>query len=280
MTEAYPLQWPPGWPRTPAHKRIQSRFAARGLAEESSRIYAELQRLGARYPVVSTDVALRRDGIPYSNRRRPEDPGVAVYFDLNGRQQCIPCDRWSSVEENARAIWKSVEALRGLERWGAKSFVDAAFSGFQALPPPSSEDRPHWSAILGVPRFAKESQIKAAYKAKAMDAHPDRPGGSSERMAEINDAYNQAMGAGMPSTFTYCDRCNNTGWIDCRCGGDLCLCGEGELPCPQCGGDIPDDDARCPTCEGSGRINPLTAPKGHFVAGAADCPHCDGTGRI
>jgi hypothetical protein len=34
----------------------------------------------------------------------------------------------------------------------------------------------------------------------------------------------------------YCDRCNNTGEVDCRCGGDLCVCGRQELPCPQCDG--------------------------------------------
>lgn len=39
----------------------------------------------------------------------------------------------------------------------------------------------------------------------------------------------------------YCDHCQNTGWIDCRCGGDLCVCGENEIPCPKCDG-IADDD--------------------------------------
>lgn len=34
----------------------------------------------------------------------------------------------------------------------------------------------------------------------------------------------------------YCDLCNNTGWVDCYCGGDLCVCeSQGENPCPQCG---------------------------------------------
>ena len=30
----------------------------------------------------------------------------------------------------------------------------------------------------------------------------------------------------------YCDRCHNTGQIDCYCGGDLCVCGRQDLPCP------------------------------------------------
>ena len=34
----------------------------------------------------------------------------------------------------------------------------------------------------------------------------------------------------------YCDRCNNTGEVDCYCGGDLCVCGQQELVCPKCHG--------------------------------------------
>lgn len=34
----------------------------------------------------------------------------------------------------------------------------------------------------------------------------------------------------------YCDLCANTGYLDCHCGGDLCVCGnQGEYPCPKCG---------------------------------------------
>ena len=35
---------------------------------------------------------------------------------------------------------------------------------------------------------------------------------------------------------SYCDTCQNTGYVDCRCGGDLRVCGEEEEPCPKCDG--------------------------------------------
>ena len=35
----------------------------------------------------------------------------------------------------------------------------------------------------------------------------------------------------------YCDRCQNTGEVDCYCGGDLCVCGQQEIACPRCHGD-------------------------------------------
>jgi hypothetical protein len=44
----------------------------------------------------------------------------------------------------------------------------------------------------------------------------------------------------------YCDHCNNTGWLNCYCGGDLCICdNQGETPCFHCegvGADDGDDD--------------------------------------
>lgn len=41
-----------------------------------------------------------------------------------------------------------------------------------------------------------------------------------------------------------------------------------------------DDFDECPTCKGSGWVNPLTAPAGFFTATTTTCPHCDGTGRF
>lgn len=41
---------------------------------------------------------------------------------------------------------------------------------------------------------------------------------------------------------SYCYRCNNTGWLDCHCGGDQCVCeNNGEEPCFYCEG-VDDDD--------------------------------------
>lgn len=43
------------------------------------------------------------------------------------------------------------------------------------------------------------------------------------------------QGAGQ-DTIEYCDTCNNTGEVDCYCGGDLCCCGKEVEPCPKCDG--------------------------------------------
>ena len=36
---------------------------------------------------------------------------------------------------------------------------------------------------------------------------------------------------------SWCGNCSNTGYVNCHCGGDLCVCeNQGEMPCPVCGG--------------------------------------------
>jgi len=43
--------------------------------------------------------------------------------------------------------------------------------------------------LLGVARDADFDAVKRAYRSKAMSAHPDRNGGSDEKMREIQEAY-------------------------------------------------------------------------------------------
>ncbi|MBJ8343958.1 J domain-containing protein [Antrihabitans sp. YC2-6] len=188
MIEAYPLQWPAHWPRTERPKQSQFKVtqdkAQRGIRRE-------LALLGAREVVLSTNIELRQDGQPYASRRPPEDKGVAVYFVLSGEQQCIPCDKWSSVAENMRAIERTVEALRGLERWGAKEMVNAAFRGFKALPA-ATIVTPYqsriWHEVLEVSPDASPETIKAAYRSMLMKHHPDQ-GGDERKFHEVQKAF-------------------------------------------------------------------------------------------
>src|SRR3546814_10099833 len=52
------------------------------------RALAQLAAFGAKYPLISSNVELRRDGLPRSDRVEPTDPGVAVYFAKGGRPYC------------------------------------------------------------------------------------------------------------------------------------------------------------------------------------------------
>lgn len=190
MTEAYPLQWPIGWPRTPNQRREKSRFNTSQEAAQRQ-IVKEVNLLGGRNLVISTNLELRRDGLPYaaSSKNRVDDVGVAIYFVLKGNARSFACDRWDTIKDNMKAIANTIAALRGIERWGSSQMVDQAFSGFTALP--SNQERQWWD-ILQVNRAATRATIELNYKRLAQDYHPDR-GGSSNKMAELNTARDQAL---------------------------------------------------------------------------------------
>lgn len=189
MTEAFPLQWPAGKPRTVYPSG--SMFGARSIDQATKLLQQEVKRLGGSSLVISSNTKLRLDGLPYSNQAQPADRGVAVYFGLKGKQMCFACDRWDKVQDNIYAITKTIEALRGIERWGSGSMVEQAFTGFVALPAPKD---PH--EILGVRPGATPDEIDAAYRQKAKAAHPDTPGGSVEAMQDLNEARAALKGRG------------------------------------------------------------------------------------
>lgn len=191
MAEAFPLAWPAGWPR--AKRKTRAAFAVT-FAKARDDLLRELRLMGARYPLLSTNVALRRDGLPYANQPEPDDPGVAVYFMWQGKQMTFACDRWDRVRDNVRAIGKTIEALRGVERWGASDMMERAFSAFEALPAPDQAVTLSCWQILDLPPNASEMEIERAYRAKAKTAHPDA-GGSRAEWDQLRAAYDQARRA-------------------------------------------------------------------------------------
>lgn len=185
---AYPLTWPAGRQRTPDYRRTTAKFGDRSFAVARDTLLAEVRRLGGvKQIILSTNVELRQDGLPYAGRRAPDDPGVALYFiDRKGRQMALACDRWRHIEDNMRAIEKTIEALRGIERWGSGEMLDAAFTGFQALPAATAV-KPWWE-VLGCAQHTSTAGVIECYRRELMHAHPDR-GGSNERVHAVEQAY-------------------------------------------------------------------------------------------
>jgi hypothetical protein len=136
--------------------------------------------------VISTNMPLRQDGEPRAGAKTPADPGVAVYFKHGTRDMVFACDRWWTVPENLRAITKTIEAIRGMDRWGVASASDRAFTGFEALPSPDRE--PPWWEVLGVDRDAHPEHVRRAYRELRSRHHPDK-GGSAEAFNRIAAAW-------------------------------------------------------------------------------------------
>lgn len=187
--DAYPLCWPAGRPRIIRGRRQRARFDV-SFAVARDQLMREIQLLGGRDPVLSTNVALRRDYLPYANQAEPEDVGAAAYFVLRGKQFAFACDRWDRVRDNIQAIRHTISALRGIERWGTGDMVQAAFTGFAALPAPTAV--PTWRAVLGVGDTRDLAEVEAAYRSRRKSTHPDH-GGSAEEFDLVQRAWNMAL---------------------------------------------------------------------------------------
>ncbi len=195
MTADSPLLWPESWPRHAAQRDSDRRFY--GPKYQWDRIYrelvAELGRLGAKDIVVSSNLPVRRDGVPYANQRRIDDPGVAVYFVLNKRPMVMAQDRFDTVIGNMRSLGVAVEAMRAVQRHGGGHMLERAFSGFTALPPPST-----WRRTLGFPDGSRpdRQEIADRFRQLAKKVHAagaDQPGGRDYVMANLNVARDEAL---------------------------------------------------------------------------------------
>jgi hypothetical protein len=185
VIEAYPLTWPMGRPRTQFPET--ARFTT-ALGAAINHVRREVELLGGTKLVISSNLPLRKDGLPMSRAGSIRDLGVAVYFEVKKKPMCFACDRWDKVDHNMQAIAKTIEALRGIERWGSGEMVEQAFTGFLALPAPEQPWR-----VLGVSSHATVEEIKAAYRKLAFEHHPDR-GGDQQQMARINAALDELLG--------------------------------------------------------------------------------------
>ncbi len=198
--DPYPLQWPEGWDRTPLDERGRAKFTT-SLIRAAMIVRDEVNRIGGANVAITTNQPTRRDGLPYSSAREPDDSGVAVWWvDENGHERVIACDRWRLIQDNMRAIGASLEAMRGLERWGAGQVAQRARASFTALPAGDSaapsDDPVHrarpWRDVLGgFPAGLGPTDLlvlaRGRHRQLMLTAHPDR-GGSATAAAEINAA--------------------------------------------------------------------------------------------
>lgn len=201
MTEAYPLKWPQGWPR--ARYREWGRFAKHLDYDRALRdLEDELVRLKATNVVVSCNMKPSRVAAhPDADPRR--DPGVAIYFVYNAKAMSMAQDTYDTVAKNMRSLTLAIDAMRAIERHGGGYMMQRSFEGFAALPPPAdgtAYQKKPWRDVLDLPsqtygRLPKANQLilaEAAYRQMSRAAHPDVPGGSADKMAELNIAIEDA----------------------------------------------------------------------------------------
>lgn len=207
MTTAFPLKWPAGWPRTPEKLR-KGIHAFRGLTPSKARdsLVDEIHRLGGQHLVISTNAQVDKRGLPNvsSLELELEDPGVAIYFLLDGKEMVMAQDRFDAPFANCRSLALAVEAMRTIERHGGGTMMQRAFQGFSALPPPSASSAPAqrpWREVLNMQDVSQSVDatmreaflllVDRRFRDLARSAHSDA-GGSDAAMAELNRARDEA----------------------------------------------------------------------------------------
>jgi len=191
IKNAYPLDWPAGWPVTSSEDRKRARYTV-SFDRAQMDLIKELVRLDRSnhdMAIISADIPVRRDGMHYASYKKPDNPGVSVFFYRDGKPHVIACDTWDLVKDNMRAVGLTIEALRALERTGASGILDRAYSGFEQLPYWSNS----WVNTLEMQDMEiTPENVKKQFRTLAQKYHPDKPLGDPEKFKEICQARKDA----------------------------------------------------------------------------------------
>ncbi|CAL92427.1 J domain-containing protein [Halorubrum virus BJ1] len=201
------LDWPEGYPRTPAEDREPYPGDLSPTRKESfESVVDELERWGATGVEISTASTHYKDRPNILHQHdKPDDVGVVARFRREDRPAdegyAIACDRWETQLENARSIALYARRKRLAERCG----VTTADSEFETarLPPgdesgpdviavePEPDREPH--EVLGVAPDAPEPVVKGAFRELVKDAHGDQGGNDEYNVSELKQARDELV---------------------------------------------------------------------------------------
>lgn len=153
-------------------------------SETTRLLERELSHLRARNVLLQmavTEAEIRNDGWIRANAR-PSHPGVIITFhsDLLKIPLSYPCDTFDDWQANVRAIAKSLEWLRGVDRYGVTKRGEQ-YTGFKGLP--SGQQHQNELVQRGLELIRQHGSSKAALFA----THPDH-GGSPEDFHAVQAA--------------------------------------------------------------------------------------------
>lgn len=171
---------------TGRHRR--SPFGASWSATERL-LFAEVRNLHGRDLVLEIDVTesdIRLDGWIRANAR-PSTPAVRVAFESDHGPLTYATDRFTSWQDNVRAIALGLEALRKVDRYGISQHGEQ-YQGWKALPAGRAMPASHMtteeacrilSDLSGVTITPGEStqSVRARLRTAQAAVHPDRHDG-------------------------------------------------------------------------------------------------------
>jgi hypothetical protein len=191
--KAFPLSWPDNWPRTAPADRLGHSAYKVSANKARAQLVDELRKLGAEDVIISSNAEVRPDGMPYANaaRRAEKDPGVAVFFTMDGKPNSMARDAYVRLDDNLRMLGLALKDMRSLRLHGGDFMMRAAFSGFAALPPP-----PTCWQVLGIAPLKRDdsearNKIIAAHRELYRSASASQNG--EHLQAQLNAARDEAL---------------------------------------------------------------------------------------
>ncbi|QHS17225.1 J domain-containing protein [haloarchaeon 3A1-DGR] len=187
------IDWPAGFERTSEADRERNRSFEATIADTTSAIATEMDRMDVDDWRASTgNQHTKSNGLPLNNAN-PADPGFVLRWTDDGEQFAVACDAYSRLRDNLRTIflWVHETRMRGQRpvRTG-----DAEFAAARLPPADETDDvvvaggaieAPH--EILEVAEDASETVVKAAAREKKAEHHPDA-GGDPETFKRVVSA--------------------------------------------------------------------------------------------
>lgn len=185
------------WPQpTTPDRRSRYTFKAKWSATLAE-LDRELRYLDARDIVIETNhpsAQVRLDGWLRADAGEPHHPGVILSFTSRHGPLRYACDSYNGWQSNVRAILLTLEALRGVERWGAAARAEQ-YRGWSELPSGASSTEAMRRVLLDEgdpgadldPGRLSEEGWRSVYRAALKSAHPDA-GGTPERLRAVRQA--------------------------------------------------------------------------------------------
>lgn len=164
-------------------------------------LFREVEQLKGRDLVIELDVTerhIRNDGTLYANAR-PTSPAVRVAFDSEHGPLTYATDRFTTWQDNVRAIALALEALRKVDRYGITKRGEQ-YTGFRALPSggpsPAADMTVHQARHILLSFSSWEdwdawddaTAMRKLYKSARAATHPDRNEGDQKHWDQVEQA--------------------------------------------------------------------------------------------
>lgn len=183
------LDWPTGFDRTPAAERTKNRSFEASIADTTSDIETEMDRLDPdSWRAEIGNQHTKSNGLPLHNAN-PDDPGFILRWQKDGEQFAVACDDSPRLRDNLRTVYLWIHETR----MRSQRPIETGESEFAAARLPSGNGdavaaEPPAHAILGVDPDASDAEVKAAYRKRVQETHPDKESGSREAFERVRDA--------------------------------------------------------------------------------------------